>query len=230
VQIVDHREILPSQAIPCYNSAVLNHYIYRIPGLSEHFLSANDDTFFGTPITPDFFFSTDGLPIVRLKRKRFGKLRWWVKQRIHAGIGNYRTAIHDSALLVEKKTGRFIGAIPHHNIDACRKSDYRDAVENIFRAEIENASTHHIRTKGDLLRLTFSFYAIATGRALLRWVNNHESLIIRNHKKYDFMTRLNHFRPSLFCVNDSPKASADDRSRIKPFLETLFPAPSTFEK
>lgn len=230
VQIVDHKEILPPEALPCYNSSVLNHYIYRIPGLSEHFLSANDDTFFGAPVAPDFFFLPDGTPIVRLKRKRFGKLRWPVKRLLKAGVGNYRTAIHESALLVEKVTGRFIGAIPHHNIDACRTSDYREAVEQVFREQIHVACTHHTRQKGDLLRITFSFYAIVVGRARLRWVGNRESLRIAVNRSEDFMERLKRYRPSLFCLNDGQRVTDDDRKRIRPFLETLFPERSAFER
>ncbi len=229
VQIVDHREILPPESLPCYNSSVLNHYIYKIPGLSEYFLSASDDTFFGAPVAPDFFFLADGSPIVRLKRKRFGKLRWPIKKLLRIGVGAYRTSIHTSALLVERETGRFIGGIPHHNIDACRRSDYRNAVENVFRGEVEAVREHHTRAPGDLLRVTFSFYAIVTARAQLRWVTNRESLRIPVHK-HDYMARLKRFRPSLFCLNDSQRSSDDDRRRIKPFLESLFPVPSTLEK
>ncbi len=35
VQIVDHSDILPPEALPCYNSAVIEYFLYRIPGLAE---------------------------------------------------------------------------------------------------------------------------------------------------------------------------------------------------
>ena len=43
VRIVDHKEIMPEICLPCFNSAVIEHFLYNIPGLSEHFLYANDD-------------------------------------------------------------------------------------------------------------------------------------------------------------------------------------------
>ena len=37
VQIVDHTEIMPEESLPCFNSCLIEHYLYRIPGLAEHF-------------------------------------------------------------------------------------------------------------------------------------------------------------------------------------------------
>lgn len=50
VQIVDHTEIMPAECLPCFNSAVIEMFLCNIPGLSEHFLYANDDTYFGKPV------------------------------------------------------------------------------------------------------------------------------------------------------------------------------------
>src|SRR5690606_17115921 len=74
IQVIDHKEIMPGEALPCFNSEVIEYFLYRIPGLSEHFLFANDDMFFNADLQPDFFFEKDGYPIFRLKRKFFG--RW----------------------------------------------------------------------------------------------------------------------------------------------------------
>lgn len=68
VSIVDHAEILPQKIIPVFNSAAIETALFNIPGLSEHFLYANDDMFFNRPLQPDFFFDPNGKPIVRLKK------------------------------------------------------------------------------------------------------------------------------------------------------------------
>ena len=60
IRIVDHTEIMPAESLPCFNSTLIEHFICRIPGLSEHFLYANDDTFINKPVTPDIFFAEDG--------------------------------------------------------------------------------------------------------------------------------------------------------------------------
>ncbi len=229
IEVVDHSAILPPEARPCFNASVIEHYLYRIPGLAEHFLFANDDMFFGAPVTPDFFFGDDGYPIVRLTRKMGGKLRWPVKKLLKAGVGYYRTAVHRGALLAEEHTGRFIGAVPHHNIDAYLKSDYKRAVEDIFNEQIKASAPHHVRTDGDLQRSAFLFWALGMKHGHLHWVNHRESLRIQVQRP-DFMGYLRRYNPTLFCLNDTQRAIDDDRMRVKPFLEALFPEPSAFEK
>jgi hypothetical protein len=230
VTIVDHREIMPPQALPCYNACVIEHFIYRIPGLAEHFLYSNDDTFFGAPLTPDFFFAADGYPILRLKRKICGKLREAVKRWLKVGYGHYRRALLRSARQVERVTGRYFSGIPHHNIDSYRKSDYRRAVEDVFGDEVESSLSHSIRTEGDFHRSAIALWTLATGHAHRKYVaRKSESCRIGVHKP-DYMETIRRYSPRLFCLNDSQRASDADRERIRPFLEELFPEPSSFEK
>src|SRR5690606_17927227 len=63
IQVIDHTAIMPSDVLPSFNSTVIEYFIYQIPGLSEHFLFANDDMFFNTDVEPDFFFGQDNYPI-----------------------------------------------------------------------------------------------------------------------------------------------------------------------
>jgi hypothetical protein len=229
VQVVDHAEILPPEAMPCFNSRVIEYFMYRIPGLAEHFLYANDDMFFGSAVEEGFFFGEDGYPIVRLKSKPMGKLRFVIKKVLKIGFGNYRRAIFRAAREVERVTGKYYSAIPHHNIDAYRLSDSRRVAEEIFPELITPMITHHIRTEGDLQRVAISFWELAVGRARQKFVDNYESLRIGVHKP-DYMGTFRRYSPALFCLNDSQRATDEDRTRIRPFLEELFPEPSAFEK
>lgn len=230
VRIVDHTEIMPSDALPCFNASVIEHYLYRIPDLSEHFLLSNDDLFFGAPLTPAFFFAPDGYPIVRLKPKIAGKVREAIKRRLKIGYGYYRRALFRSARQVERATGKYFSGIPHHNIDAYLKSDYGRAVESVFREEVERSRPHPVRTEGDFHRSAIALLALAEGRAHLRYVTGKsESCRIVVHKP-DYAAVIAAHSPRLFCLNDSQHATDDDRRRIRPFLESLFPTPSAFER
>jgi glycosyltransferase involved in cell wall biosynthesis len=60
VRLVDHREILPPDALPTFNSHAIEAGLHRIPDLSEHFVYLNDDVFLGRPLDPDTFFSSTG--------------------------------------------------------------------------------------------------------------------------------------------------------------------------
>jgi len=230
IKIIDHREILPSEILPCFNSTVLEYFLYCIPDLSEHFLYANDDMFFNAHLSPDFFFTKKGHPIVRLKKKNLVKFRYRFKKVFGFGIktGHYRNMVFEAALLIEKKWGKFYSGIPHHNIDAYAKSDYQHAVQEIFKEQVKVSQLNRIRMDGDLHRSAFAFYMLAIGHGNLRYVKLKESLLIRANNP-NFMRYFLRYRPLLFCLNDFQDVTDKDRTRIKPFLEKLFPEKSQFE-
>ncbi len=228
IKIVSHKDILPKESLPCFNSRVIEAYLYKIPGLSEHFLYANDDMFFHADVKPDFFFMDDGFPIVRLKKKLFGKWHYWVKFLTGKKPSSYRTSVYKAATLVEKKFGKYYSGNLHHNIDAYKKSDLQDAMENVFAEQAKVSLQHRIRHHDDLNRAAVLYYVLAIGHGHLKYVNNNESMRISVHKK-NFMECLQRFNPKMFCLNDSQRVEDADRKRIKPFLEKLFPEKSAFE-
>ncbi|WP_298653184.1 Stealth CR1 domain-containing protein [uncultured Proteiniphilum sp.] len=228
IKIVDIRELIPPEALPCYNSVIIEHFLYKIPDLSEHFLYANDDMFFNVKVTPGFFFTSEGFPVVRLQRTFGGK---WINKgkkvfNIHTNI--YRKTIDRAASLIEKKFGRYYSGTPHHNIDSYLKSDYRLVSEKIFRHEIHSTITHHLRSEDDIQRIIYLYYALAVRRGELCYVGRRESCRIRLQKP-DYMYFINRYQPILFCLNDSHHATDADRNRVRPFLKTLFPEKSSFE-
>ncbi len=229
VEVIDIKQILPEIALPCYNSVVIEYFLYKIPDLSEHFIYSNDDMFFNKVVTPDFFFdSNTGYPIIRLQRAFFGKCINKFKDQFNIYRNVYRITIDKAAKLVEKEFGKYYSGTPHHNTDAYLKSDYQKAVEEVFNEEIQPLITNHFRTDSDIQRIIFLYYALAIKRGKLRYVNRKESCRIRLQKP-DFMYFINKYNPYLFCLNDTPRATDNDRLRVGPFLNSLFPEKSTFE-
>ena len=60
IQLVDHRDILPADALPTFNSHAIETGLHRVPDLSEHFVYFNDDVFLGRPVRPEAFFGPAG--------------------------------------------------------------------------------------------------------------------------------------------------------------------------
>ena len=233
IEIIDHKDIMPEESLPCFNPTIIEYFLYKIPGLSEHFLFANDDMFFNADLQPDFFFSNDSFPIVRLKRRPYGKWHYRIYRlgRLLTGKNQsqYQKMVTDAALLVEKKFGKYYSDRNHHNIDAYKKSDFREAIENVFSVQAEKCFSHHLRAVGDFHRSAISYYALAIGHGHLKYVTYLESLRIPVHNS-DFMEFLDRYQPKLFCLNDCQRSKDTDRERIKPFLEDLFPEKTAFEK
>ncbi|MDR1553655.1 MAG: Stealth CR1 domain-containing protein [Prevotellaceae bacterium] len=228
IQIVDHTEILPKEALPCYNSLVIEYFLWKIPNLSEYFLYANDDMFINADISPSFFFEKDGLPVVRLQRKILSKLRCVYKCLMRKELSTYQKQIIIASQLIEKKYGKYFMGMPHHNIDAYRKTDYKETV-NVFENEINSSLQHHLRSDKDVQRVIFAYYSIVMGKGHLKYVNRYESFVIsiikKNYEQY-FLK----YNPALFCINDGENSTDDDRLYMKTFLEKYFPEKSVFEK
>ena len=96
IHLVSHKDFIPAEFLPTYNSVVIERYMYRIPGLAEHFVYFNDDFFIINNINPERFFR-NGLPCdiavftynpswsqwyvriknnIRLINRHFDKKRW----------------------------------------------------------------------------------------------------------------------------------------------------------
>ncbi|MDE6336127.1 MAG: Stealth CR1 domain-containing protein [Muribaculaceae bacterium] len=229
IQIIDHTEILPPEALPCFNSNVIEHFIFRIPDLSEHFLYANDDMYFNRPVTPDDFFAPDGLPYVRVNRRLFRKLELKLREKLlHKKLSSYNLWIQNAAKLVECKFGKYYGDKSHHNIDAYLKSNCIRTAD-MFREELTPTFVNHMREPNDIQRAIYIYTAMAEQRAHVRYVSQRESLRVHidNAKHYK---KLATYNPLLFCMNDSEYANDTDRMRSASYLQSRFPEKSKFEK
>ncbi len=229
IKIIDHKDILPPESLPCFNAVIIEHYIYKIDGLAEHFLLANDDMFFNKALHPTYFFSNDGFPIIRQKKKLFGKWAYLFKKSIGLKPGQYRKMLLRAAKLIKIKYGKSFIGVPHHNVDSYRKSDYQQAVEVIFKDQVESNMRNHVRTADDLNRAAFSYYALAIGHGHLKYVNRRESSRILPYRD-NMLRHFNKYNPDLFCLNDNQRVTDEHRKLIKPFLEKVFPQKCSFEK
>ena len=230
IKIIDHKEILPAESLPCFNSNVLEHFLYKISNLSEYFILSNDDTFFNKIVSPTTFFGKDGFPIIRLTRKPFRRFRWFLREQIFKKPHKlYSKALFNAAELVKRKFGFFYNGLPHHNIDSYLKSDCIRVGEQIFKNEIDHTKMNHIRNANDIQRIVYSYVALAEKRGHLRYVSNDESLHIHIQKDRHF-EKLKKFNPTFFCMNDTEYADDNDRMKLKVWLSTRFPEKSEFEK
>jgi hypothetical protein len=228
IQIINQNDLLPQEAKPCYNSVVIEYFLYKIPGLAEHFLYGNDDMFLNAPLEPRFFFADDGFPYIRLRRKPFGNLRYRWKEWIGRELSTYRATVLLASRLVERQYGKFYSGTPHHNMDAYLKSDCQAVVEAVFGPEIARCTVHHKRMADDIQRALFLYYALAIRHGHLKYVGSGQSCTI-DLNRGNYERRLNRHRPKLFCLNDNQHVTADDRRRVLPFLERHFPEKSSFE-
>ena len=61
LEIVNHKDYIPQEYLPTFNSNVLDLNMFRIKGLEEQYLTVNDDTFVIESTSPEDFF-INGFP------------------------------------------------------------------------------------------------------------------------------------------------------------------------
>lgn len=57
--LVDHKDYIPKKYLPTFNSNCIEVNMHRIKGLSECFVSFNDDMFINQPVTPEYYFQKE---------------------------------------------------------------------------------------------------------------------------------------------------------------------------
>lgn len=243
VSIVDHREIMPQNLIPCFNSSAIERYIVNIPNLSEYFLYGNDDMFFGRPLRPDFFFSSDGKPIVHVKYfekfkeikdendfiNKYQNVSEWMKTNLNAWRMLYQ------------KYGRKEFYVLAHTIDGYKKSLLKMII-NKYNPFLDENSNTRFRSVKNISRNLYGLDMAYSGEGILSLIETPSFWQKHIHKKAgyswkcycgseDEKTRkqIIRFEPYLFCINASSKSDTVNKKRMRDFYELLFPNPSLFE-
>lgn len=236
IKMVSHRDILPAEYLPTFNSHAIEASIPNIEGLAERFLLANDDTFFARPTTPDFFYTQEGFPIARFSRH----------MPRHTSL--YMTVIRKAGRLVWERCGKNYNLSPHHNIDAYLKSDVIACNEE-FKEQVDFTRSQQFRTTDDLQRIVWLYWALANGRAKKKKVRHYgtvssfgELIKCILNGRYDVDSRsfglhgvgveksIAKYNPTLMCLNDGEWTTDNCRSGMKNYLERRFPQKSSFEK
>ena len=73
VRVVLHKEFMPKEKLPTFNSRAIEMYLHKIPDLAPLFLYGNDDMFPLSPMGVSDFFQ-NGLPCLRLTERAFPKV------------------------------------------------------------------------------------------------------------------------------------------------------------
>ncbi len=235
ITIVSHETIFPDGALPCFNSTNIEMCLGEIPNLSEYFLLANDDMFFGQPVNPDYFFDKRGRAKV-----------WYCKNHQNKDKETYAQIIENSAntiLSIYKKD--YTNIRPAHNIDPYIKSDMITAIKYpyVYEKIQEQIMLNKFRQSNERHRWYFNLFDLCNNKAVFYRARNKKS---RNHFLYNFIyaniikkspqytTNATKFarmknKPFLFCLNDTEKSSSQDVRDNANFLGAFLPNKSSFE-
>jgi hypothetical protein len=188
VTVVDHKDIIPKDYLPVFNSNAIEMFLGNIAGLSEHFLFANDDFFFNRPVRPDFFFDKDGNPIVMMQEKP------WSDRVFKTGkVGNiiardksFKLFVANTIHFIYKKTGRKYNIMLTHAIEPMRKSYFQENF-NENKDEILRTTVTTFRADTNLQRTLFPLLDNAKGRNTITLKRRFFGTRMKYHGKYPIL-------------------------------------------
>lgn len=242
IQLVFHKDIMPEKYLPTFNSCAIECFLSDIPNLSEHFLYANDDTFFNYPVEKSFFFDKKGLPYIRVKNIK-------KKRNLLLSDSMYTRRIGIVQQKIKDKFGFELRYFPHHNIDAYLKSEFIECKQE-FSKEFEETIKNRFRKESDIERFLISLYQGVKNRKNIKIIHRYDknlSFLTRivnmilskpqaDSKAFNLgglnknlEKRMKRYNPKLFCINDGDGVTDEERANVALFLEKLFPEKSSFE-
>jgi len=249
LHIVRHEDIIPREYLPTFNSVVIERYIHKIEGLSEHFVYFNDDFFIINSIPQERFFR-DGLPCdiavftynpswsqwyrriknnVRLINRHFDKRE--VVGRHHDKWFHPSYGLRARWNYLLRHYGKFITLMVPHNAQPYLKSTF-DAVWAACGDELTATSANRFRARTDLTPELFRTWQICCGN--FSPINTYDDtkmfpLMIRS-KQAERAIRGQKY--NLVCLNDNVHIRRYDQvmERIEQAFESILPEKSTFER
>lgn len=207
MEIVDHKTIFKGyeQYLPTFNSISIVNMLYRIPGLSEHFICFNDDLFLISPSTPEDFFS-DGKPIANgyWHYTCTAQLIHYIRRRKN---GHKAVTFRDSMMRASQVLGmhKFIRMV--HTPHPLRRSLF-EQIYNKYPDVLEYNICHRFRSEQQHSACAlFYCYTVSHKESILTKKKNHYLYMSPAHKTFEevdnYLSTADRNKNAMFCCFNS---------------------------
>lgn len=218
VKIVLHSELYKvaqcEHHLPTFNSHSIESHLGQIPELTEHFLYANDDTFFGNPVESALFFDPNtGKPRVCYSKTILAR------PTLKNGAPSLQTeswkwARHNNSrlldmLLVNPRMRQLPTRYEFiHQIRPMRKSFYEEAWKHpLISSHLHRTSAARFRQPSDIEPVGFLLHWKAQeGQTQTGRVRSHTYFINDRTNFRQLFESLAHGQFDLYCLNDGMTA------------------------
>lgn len=248
IHLVDHKDFIPEEFLPTFNSVVIERYMHRIPGLSERFVYFNDDFYIIRPVAPERFFK-NGLPCdiaifqynpswsqwyktlknnIRIINRHFDKKE--VLEKFHDKWFSPLYGKKGRMNRLLKPYGKFITLRTHHNAQPYLKETFEKVWAHAEK-ELSETSSNRFRAVTDYSPELFRTWQICEG-------NFEPYNTYSDTKMFPLMVRpkqavraIYNQEYSLICLNDNVHIRDYDQlmEKIAAAFHHILPEKSSFE-
>jgi hypothetical protein len=257
LKLVEHADYIPQEFLPTFNSGVIETFINRIKGLSEHFVYFNDDLFLNKSVKPEYYFK-NGLPCdnnqetcfnvpIYTKEDRFGIT---IVQLTDIGLLNrhfnrWKTVLQSpqrwfgphlgikgllmSCILAKQRL--FIGFSNYHTEHAFLKSTIDDVWEK--EGDFLKDTSTRFRTDVSANQYLFRYWQFASNKFYPMRRSRAFFFLFNKDVLKDLEKTMMKEKCISICLNDSVFCNEEDYQYLKENLPALFekkfPNKSSFE-
>lgn len=226
IKVIDHKEIIESQYLPTFNSHVIESFLHKIPGLSEHFIYMNDDCFIWSPLEINNFFLPNGISISKFE----------IYKNVYGNRPDITSPAWKNAAIncnnVLKKLNLAPGASYHAHTPFALKKSILEKLESKFKDEYALFRPNRLRGYNDLSTLSFLYhhYTIQNGGGV--FTENFTSLTVNSSNKSALNSLKSNAQPYNYtyeyvCINDGGERKL--RSTVIDILNQKFPEKADWE-
>ena len=248
IHVVHHEDFIPPQFLPTFNSVVIERYIHRIEGLSEHFVYFNDDFYIINHVSEERFFK-NGLPRdiavftynpswsqwykriknnIRIINRHFDKkevMAQWHDKWFHKSYGtkarwNYLLKFYD----------KFITLRTPHNAQPYLKSTFQE-VWAAAGKELTETSSNRFRALSDYTPELFRTWQICRGHFEPYNTYNDTKMFPLMVRPKQAIRAISQQSYTLVCLNDNIHIRRYDAvmEKIRDAFQSILPEQSSFE-
>ena len=219
VKVVLHKDFIPEEYLPTFNSTTIGLFMHRIPGLSEQYLYFNDDIFPVGDCRPEDYF-------------RNGKVVIGISTHIFV-TGMYKHHVKRSNQLAREALGKFRTPFfirPQHSCIPMLKSE----CEKVFIEQEEQIrkSISRIRSNDNLNMSLYMSYLFYQGKVVSKRIPcKHVSMAAVSPSGIgSYITSPS---KSFVCINDvsmSEEKFYEFKNALMEAFNLRFPVKSRFER
>lgn len=248
LNMVSHKDFIPNEFLPSFNSVVIERYLHKIPDLAEHFVYFNDDFYIINSIGKERFFK-NGLPCdiavfqynpswsqwykriknnIRVINEHFDKKDVMFKYKNKWFNESYGSKARWNYIL--KPYNKFVTLRTPHNAQPYLKSTFEEVWE-VAGKELTETSVNRFRALNDLTPELFRTWQICKG-------NFEPYNTYQDTKMFPLMVRpkqavraISEQSYKLICLNDNVHIRNYDKvmRNLDNAFKIILPQKSTFE-
>lgn len=229
VHIVLHKDIIPGEYLPTFNSCTIEMFIHNIFGLSEKFIYSNDDMYANYILKPKFYFLDDTHLRADLHIRKLWHQGDINKVWAQIPINSLKLAATDTPEYIRK----YVKADQLYELQHIGKPMFRSVnqeVYNKYTEEIKKSITR-FRAAHNLNQYLFTEYALFHGRGVFETfrfkylqIGKDTANIINAITEQD-----EEQRTRAICCNDTDSSTDSDFLRIQAAFESQYPDKSKYE-